>query len=235
MMGRLTEIVLLNPLFAIAATVLAWSLAVGAWRALGSPALLHPVLTATAAMSLVLAAAGMPYEIYFRQAFPLHAALGVVIVLLAVPLYRQFSLIREARTAIAVSLLAGSTVALVTALALPMMSQAPAHLLATLAPKSTTTAVAVQIAEGLGGVPALTALAVISTGVFGAAFGPPILAAAGVRDHRAIGLALGVASHAIGTARAFQISDTAGAFSTLGMILNALLTVALAPIVLGAL
>jgi putative effector of murein hydrolase len=93
----------------------------------------------------------------------------------------------------------------------------------------------VQIAERLGGVPALTALAVISTGVFGAAFGPPIMAAVGVRDHRAIGLALGVASHAIGTARAFQISDTAGAFSTLGMILNALLTVALAPIVLGAL
>jgi putative effector of murein hydrolase len=235
MTDRPIELVLLNPLFAVAATVLAWSMAVGAYRALGSPALLHPVLTATAAMSLVLAAAGMPYETYFRQAFPLHAALGVVIVLLAVPLYRQFSLIREARTAIAVSLLAGSTVAFVTALALPMMAQAPAHLLATLAPKSTTTAVAVQIAEGLGGVPALTALAVISTGVFGAAFGPPILSAAGVRDHRAIGLALGVASHAIGTARAFQISDTAGAFSTLGMILNALLTVALAPIILGAL
>jgi putative effector of murein hydrolase len=66
-------------------------------------------------------------------------------------------------------------------------------------------------------------------------FGPPILSAAGIRDHRAIGLALGVASHAIGTARAFQISDTAGAFSTLGMILNSLLTVALAPIILGAL
>jgi putative effector of murein hydrolase len=63
--------------------------------------------------------------------------------------------------------------------------------------------------------------------------GPSLLSAIGVRDHRAVGFAIGIAAHAIGTARAFQISETAGAFATLGMILNAILTVALAPLALS--
>ena len=94
-------------------------------------------------------------------------------------------------------------------------------------------AVAVEITERLGGVPSLTAVVVIATGAFGAAFGPSLLAPGGVRDERAVGFALGVASHAIGTARAFQIPDSAGAFASLGMILNALLTIALVPLALG--
>jgi len=81
-----------------------------------------------------------------------------------------------------------------------------------------------------GGVSGLTAVIVILAGVFGAALGPLILDLSGVRDDWAKGFALGVASHAIGTARAFQISETAGVFASVGMILNALLTIALAPI-----
>jgi putative effector of murein hydrolase len=107
------------------------------------------------------------------------------------------------------------------------------ELLATLAPRSATAAVAAGIAERLGGAPGLTVVVVISTGIFGAVLGPAILRSVGVVDDRAIGFALGVASHAIGTARAFQISEVAGAFSSLGMILNALLTIALAPVALA--
>ena len=228
-------IALTNPLFGVTATVVAYALAVALHRRLGAPSLLHPVLTASMAVALTLAATGMGYEAYFVQAFPLHVALGVVVVLLAVPLYRQFALIRSAGTAITVTLVAGSLVALGTALAYPLATEAPDTLLATLAPKSATTAVAVQITEGLGGTPPLTAIVVISTGIFGAAFGPSILSRAGVRDDRAIGLALGIASHAIGTARALQISDRAGAFASVGMILNAGLTILLVPLVLRAL
>lgn len=129
-----------------------------------------------------------------------------------------------------IALLVGSVAALITALALPALNAADAILIASLAPKSTTTAVAVEVTDRLGGLPGLTAVIVISTGIFGAAFGPSILEGAGIRDERAKGFALGVASHAIGTARAFQMSETAGAFASLGMILNALLTIILAPI-----
>jgi putative effector of murein hydrolase len=219
-----------QPMFGIAATIVVYAVAAAVYRSLGAPPLLHPVLTATAALAIMLLATGMSYDAYFAQAFPLHAGVGVFVLLLAVPLYRQFDLIRVSGRIIAVALCAGS--ALATALALPAVLADAPSLMASLAPKSTTTPVAVGIAERLGGVPSLTALIVVTTGLFGAAFGPAILAATNVRDHRAIGLALGVASHAIGTARAFQISETAGAFASLGMILNALLTIALAPLAL---
>lgn len=222
-----------HPIFGIVATVAAYWLATTSWRRYGNPALLHPVLVATALLGSMLVVTGMDYGTYFEQAFLLNETLGLVIVLLAVPLYRQFRLISTAGMPLTCALIAGSMVAIVTALLLPGVMGATDDLLATLAPKSTTAAVAVEITDRLGGMAGLTAVIVISTGIFGAAFGPAILKSAGIEDERAAGFALGVASHAIGTARAFQISEVAGAFASLGMILNALLTIALVPLVLA--
>jgi predicted murein hydrolase (TIGR00659 family) len=224
-----------HPIFGILATVAAYWLAATAWSRFGNPALLHPVLVATALLGIMLVVTGMDYGTYFRQSFLLNETLGLVIVLLAVPLYRQFGLISTAGTPLACALIAGSVVAIMTALVLPWYAGAADEVLATLAPKSTTAAVAVEITDRLGGISGLTAVIVISTGIFGAAFGPTILRLAGIDDERAAGFALGVASHAIGTARAFQISEVAGAFASLGMILNALLTIALVPLVLALL
>lgn len=181
----------------------------------------------------MLVATGMDYGTYFDQTFLLNETLALVVVLLAVPLHRQFGLISTAGAPLACALVAGSAIAILTALALPWQTGAEGDILATLAPKSTTAAVAVEISDKLGGVAGLTAVIGISTGIFGAAFGPAILKGAGIEDERAAGFALGVASHAIGTARAFQISDVAGAFASLGMILNALLTIAMVPLVLA--
>ncbi len=133
------------------------------------------------------------------------------------------------------ALVTGSIVAVASAIILPAAMGAGDALLATIAPKSATAAVAVEIADRLGGVPGLTAVITISTGIFGAAFGPSILEAGGVRDERAKGFALGLASHGIGTARAFQISETAGVFASIGMILNALLTILLVPLLVALL
>lgn len=222
-----------HPIFGIVATVIAYWLATSAWHRLGRPAMLHPVLITTALVGLMLVMTGMDYRTYFQQAFLLNETLGLIIVLLAVPLYRQFALIRVAGTQLCWALFAGSAVAILSALLLPWLSGAGDEMLATLAPKSTTAAVAVEITDRLGGVAGLTAVIVISTGIFGAVFGPTILEIVGIDDERAAGFALGVASHAIGTARAFQISDIAGAFASLGMILNALLTIALVPVFLA--
>lgn len=224
-----------NPVFGVALTVLVYVAAVAAWRRFGAPALLHPVLVATLGVSAVLLATGMPYERYFAQAWPLNEALALVIVLLAVPLYRQLGLIRQAGRSIAPALFLGSATALCLALLLPALSGTDHALIATLAPKSATAAVAVEVADRLGGTAGMTAVVVISTGITGAVIGPSVLEAVGVHDDRARGFALGVASHAIGTARAFQMSEVAGAFATLGMILNALLTIALAPLAVGLL
>ena len=87
-----------------------------------------------------------------------------------------------------------------------------------------TAPVAMGITEQLGGLPSLTAVLVILTGILGAMAGPYLLTALRIRDWRARGLAIGTASHGIGTARAFQVNETAGAFSGLAMGLNALAT-----------
>lgn len=220
-----------QPLFAVSLTVAAYAAAEMLWQTTGKPALLNPVLVATALVAAVLVGLDIAYQEYLLQAQPIDEALALLIVLLAVPLCRQFGLIRTSGPALVAALFIGSAVALATAVVLPVVVGAGDDLVATIAPKSATTAVAVEVAERLGGVSGLTAVIVISTGIFGAAFGPSILELGGVRDERAKGFALGVASHAIGTARAFQISETAGAFASVGMILNALLTMALVPLV----
>lgn len=222
-----------QPLFAVGLTVTAYAAADLLWRRSGQAALLNPVLVATALVAGLVLLAGMPYEVYIAQAQPLDEALGLMVVLLAVPLCRRFGLIRRSGAQLLAALAVGSAVAITTALTLPVLTGAGRDLVATIAPKSATTAVAVEIAERLGGAPGLTAVIVIMTGIVGAVAGPAILEASGVRDDRAKGFALGVASHAIGTARAFQISETAGAFASLGMILNAVLTLALAPVAVG--
>ena len=105
-------------------------------------------------------------------------------------------------------------------------------MLASLAPKSTTAPVAIGIAEGLGGEPTIAAVLVLLTGIFGAIIATPLLNALGIRDWRARGFSLGVAAHGIGTARAFQVNETAGAFAGIGMGLNAVLTAIIAPLAL---
>jgi putative effector of murein hydrolase len=105
-------------------------------------------------------------------------------------------------------------------------------LLYSLAPKSATTPVAMAVAERIGGIPSLTALLVILTGITGAVLGPGLLRLLGVRDDAARGFALGLAAHGIGTARAFQLGGTVGAFSGLGMGLNAVATSLAVPLLL---
>ena len=224
-----------HPLFAATATVAVYAVAAALWRGAGQPALLHPVLVASAAVGLALVATGQPHAAYFASTAALHHALGALVILLAVPLAREAHRIRATGARLLPALALGAAVGVATALAPAYAADAPETLLAALAPKSATTAVAVGISERLGGATAVTAVVVIATGLVGGAAGPSILRAAGVTDHRAVGFALGVASHAIGTARAVQISGTAAAFASIGMILDAALTIALAPLALAIL
>jgi putative effector of murein hydrolase len=102
-----------------------------------------------------------------------------------------------------------------------------------MAPKSVTTPIAMGVAEQIGGLPSLTAALVLITGISGAVMGPWILDRLRIRDARARGLAMGTASHGIGTARALQENETAGAFSGLAMGLNGVVTAILVPILAG--
>ena len=158
--------------------------------------------------------------------------LGPATVALAIPLYRNLHFIRRLWLPILVTLFGAATFSAASTLLIAHWLGASKQTLLSLAPKSVTAPVAMGIAEKAGGLPSLSAALVVLTGVLGAVFGPAVLAAVRVRDDRARGLALGVNSHGIGTARAFQISELAGAFSALGMGLMALVSGFALPFVL---
>lgn len=221
-----------GPLLWLTATLLAYLAGDAVSRGLGRASWANPVLVAVALLAALLAVTGTDYKTYFEGAQFVHFMLGPATVALALPLYDNLPRIRRAALPMAAGLVAGSGVAVVSALLIAQAFDIPGPVLASLAPKSTTAPVAIGIAERLGGQPTLTAALVLLTGIFGAITVTPLLNALRIRDWRARGFAVGVAAHGIGTARAFQVNATAGAFSGIGMGLNAVLTAVIAPLVL---
>lgn len=202
-------------------------------RLSGRQPLANPVLIAVTIIGVVLGATGTDYQHYFEGAQFVHFMLGPATVCLAAPLYANLARVRQAALPMLAALVAGSLTAVAVALAIGRALGLGPAVLAALAPKSATAPVAIGIAERIGGAPTLTAVLVLGTGIGGAVIATPLLNAMGVRDWRARGFATGVAAHGIGTARALQVNETAGAFAGIGMGLNAVLTAFLAPLVLA--
>lgn len=221
-----------TPLLWFTLTLLAYQLGTWIFRRFGATPLLHPVLTAVTLLALLLKASGTDYATYFSGAQFIHFLLGPATVALAIPLYREMKTIRRAFVPIAITLLVGSLTAIVSAVGLAWWLGGERILLLTLAPKSVTTPIAMGIAEKIGGIPSLTAVAVVLTGILGAVLGDLILDRLKIDDDTARGMALGVASHGLGTAQALQRNQTTGAFAALAMALNGLLTALLLPILL---
>ena len=220
-----------EPLAALTATLVAWlaALRIQAWC--GRHPLANPVLIAVALLAGGLLATGIDYRAYFAGAQFVHFLLGPATVALAIPLHRQIAMIRQSAAAAVISVVLGGAFAAAAGVAIALALHAAPEVTASLAPRSVTTPVAMGVAERIGGLPSLTAVVVILSGIVGAALGPLVLDLARVRDWRARGLAIGTASHGIGTARALSVNATAGAFSGLAMGLNALATALLLPLV----
>lgn len=221
-----------SPLVWLALTLAAYLAAQALQRRAGNHPAANPVLLSVALLVAVLSLTATPYARYFDGAQFVHFLLGPATVALAIPLHGQLPRLLPLWRPLAVALVAGSLVAALSAYALAgLLGASPATMLS-LAPKSVTTPIAMGIAERLGGLPSLTAVLVILTGILGAVAGGGLLRWLGVKDDAAVGFALGVASHGIGTARAFQLSERAGAFAALAMGLNGLLTAVALPLLL---
>ena len=221
-----------GPLLWLTATLVAYALGDAGFRASGQQSWANPVLIAVVLLGLLLTATGTDYGTYFEGAQFVHFMLCPATVCLALPMHDNLPRMRAAALPILAGLTAASVVAVVSALAIARAFGLKGEVLASLAPKSTTAPVAIGIAERLGGQPTLTAVLVLTTGIFGAIIVTPLFDALGFRDWRARGLAVGTAAHGIGTARAFQVNPTAGAFAGIGMGLNAVLTAIIAPLAL---
>ncbi len=220
-----------EPIFGIVLTLAAWQ-AANILRQRTSSALANPVLLSAAGIVLLLMAADIPYATYNAGAQYISFLLGPAVVALAVPLYRYRDVLRRHGAALAGSVIAGGLVGIIAAAGMAALLGATGETVRSLAPKSVTTPIAIGIAGETGGLPSLTAAIVILTGMLGAVLGPPFLDALGVRSAFARGLALGTASHGIGTARAFEESEQTGALSSVAMVLNGVLTAAAVPWIL---
>lgn len=221
-----------SPLLGLTITLLAYQGAYWLYRRADFNPLLNPVLLAIIMLVAALKLTNTPYRTYFDGAQFVHFLLGPATVALAVPLYAQFDKLRAALLPLGGALLAGSLTAIVSVTGIAWLLGAGETTLLSLAPKSVTAPIAMGISEKIGGIPSLTAVLVIMTGVSGAMMAKYVLDALRIRDHGVRGFAVGIAAHGIGTARAFQISEQAGAFAGLGMGLNGLLTAVLMPLML---
>jgi predicted murein hydrolase (TIGR00659 family) len=221
-----------SPLLWPTATLACYLIALWIYRQGGESPLLNPVAIAVCLLIGLLLWTGTPYRTYFDGAQFVHFLLGPATVSLAIPLYRQRARLRSLALPILVTVPVSVMASSLTALGIAWALGATPETLISLAPKSVTAPVAMGISEKLGGLPSLTAVLVVSTGIVGAVLGTGLFRLLRIGDDAIKGFAMGAISHGIGTARSFQVSPTMGAFSGLAMALSAFATALLLPLLL---
>ena len=224
----LTELIK-TPLFGVGVTLLAYFLGQLLYLRTGS-VFLNPVASSIVAIIVLLEVAHIPYADYAVGGRLVLFLLGPSVVALGVPLYVRRREIIEKKVPILVGVLAGSLTSIVTASGLAWLLGGSHKVVLSLAPKSVTTPIAISIVEKIGGIAPLTAALVVVTGCLGAICGPEFCRLIGVRHPAAMGLAVGTASHGIGTARMLEVDRLGGAVAGLAIGLNGLITAFLLPL-----
>ena len=193
---------------------------------------LNPILLAIALLICFLKFTGVSYETYNEAGSLVEFWLKPAVVALGVPLYLQLRMIKKQLRPILVSQLVGCIVGLVSVTIIAKLMGASPAVIMSLAPKSVTTPIAMEVSKAAGGIPSLTAAVVVVVGLFGAICGFKILQVGHVGSPIAQGLSMGTASHAVGTSRAMEVSGKYGAYASLGLTLNGILTALLTPTIL---
>lgn len=222
-----------SPLLFLTATLIAYVIGDELYKRVGQKAWCHPVVVAILLLIMLLKLTNTPYKMYFSGAQFVHFLLGPATVALAVPLYHNLPLLKKYWKHLTLTLVIGSVGAVAFSVLPVWLLGGSKDMMATLAPKSITTPVAMAVSQQLGGIPQVTAVMVILTGIVGAITGPVVLSMCRVTDPIARGLALGVSAHGIGTARALQMNAVEGAFGALGMGINAAFTALWLPLLVA--
>lgn len=192
----------------------------------------NPILVSIAFLIIFLRVADVDYEEYRVSGAKIDFWLKPAVVALGVPLYKQLSSIRQEILPILLSQLAGCVVGVVSVVGIARLMGASTDVVLSLAAKSVTTPIAMEVTESVGGIPALTATIVVFVGIFGAITGFRILRYGHIGMPSSQGISLGTASHAVGTSAAMERSMEHGAYASLGLTLNGIFTAILAPYVL---
>lgn len=179
----------------------------------------------------ILLATDVPYDTYMKGNAPLNNLLGVSVVALALPLYEQLHQIAARWQAVLLTTLLASVLAMVSGAGAAMLLGANPEIVATVISKSVTTPIAMEVSKHLGGVPAVAAVGVILAGLQGSMFGYLIMKKLRIKNHEAIGLAVGSMSHALGTVSLMEVDPRAGSYSSISLVLCGIISSLLAPLV----
>ena len=194
--------------------------------------ILNPILLTIAALIIYLKVFNISFEIYNEGGHLIEFWLKPAVVALGVPLYLQLEAIKKQLLPIVLSQLAGCIVGVVSVVLIAKLMGASQDVILSLAPKSVTTPIAMEVTKTLGGIPALTAAVVVLVGLFGAIVGFKILRMLKIYSPIAQGLSMGTAAHAVGTSTAMDISRNYGAYASLGLTVNGIFTALFTPTIL---
>ncbi|MCM1482814.1 MAG: LrgB family protein [Muribaculaceae bacterium] len=197
--------------------------------------ILNPILISIIVLICMLTFMGVDYDTYAEGGGYIELWLKPAVVALGVPLYRQLEAIRKQMIPLLAAELAGCVAGIVSVVLVARLLGASREVILSLAPKAVTTPIAMEISSAMGGIPSLTAAVVVCTGIFGAMAGFRMVSMSHIKSPIAGGLSIGTASHAVGTAAAMERGERYGAYSSLGLTLNGLLTAMLSPVILAAL
>jgi predicted murein hydrolase (TIGR00659 family) len=189
---------------------------------------LNPLLIAIVLTIVVIKALDIDYETYNSGAKYISYLLTPATVCLAIPLYRQINVLKSHAKEVFIGILAGVIASMGSILLMAYLFSLTHEQYVTLLPKSITTAIGMGVSEELGGIQTITIAVIIITGVFGNIIAEGVLKIFRIKEPVAKGLAIGTASHAIGTAKALEIGETEGAMSSLAVAVAGLMTVATA-------
>ena len=212
-----------SPVFYLALTLLAFS--AGQWvnKKTGSPSA-NPLLIGCILVGAYLVLVGVPLEEYNEGGGVLTLCLTPATISLALPIYRQFEVLKKHLLPILAGAFIGSLASIGSVYVFGKLFGLDAQLICSLLPKSVTTPIGVALSESMGGLTAVTAIAIVFTGIVGAVFLPTALKLLGIQHPVVTGIAIGTASHAVGTSRALELGEIQGAMSGLAIGIAGLLT-----------
>ncbi len=222
------EKIITNPLFWVLITLIAFQIGVYVSKKIKLP-IFNPILIALTLIISGLLIFKIDYEVYNSGGQIINSFLGPATVVLAVPLYKQLDLLKKNFTAIITGVVVGSTCSIVSVILLGKMLGIDTSIIISLIPKSVTTPIGIELSSSLGGIPSITIVSIVITGIAGAIIAPTINKILRIKSEIAIGIGIGTSSHALGTTKAFELGEAQGAMSSLSIGVAGLVTFLIAP------
>lgn len=223
-----------HPLFGIILTLVTFEIGKNIYNKFRLP-IFNPILISILLIVIVLRGFNIPLDLYENGSNMLSLFLGPVTVILAVPLYKQLHLLKKNLYPILIGVCVGVVTAITSVIILGKLMGLEKILLLSLAPKSITTPIGIELSKNIGGVQAITIVGIMITGITGAVLGPFVCDLFRVKNKVAKGIGIGVASHAVGTSKAIEMGEVEGAMSGLAIGITGICTIALLPILLKVL